>query len=64
MTWMFSLKRMIVQSPSTKLQKVIFMADYSTTVNALTVLSSGMFHDYKDSELQPFSDVGCIRRSQ
>lgn len=49
---------LIVQSPDAKLQKVILMAGYSSAFNTVTVLSSGVFHDYKDSELQPFSAVG------
>lgn len=40
------------------------MAGYSNAVNTFTVLNSGVFHDYKDSELQPFSDIGHIGSPQ
>lgn len=57
-SWIFSFKRLI-KSPSARLRKVILTAGYCHVVNTVTVLSSGIFHDYyEDSELQPFSDFG------
>lgn len=56
----FSFKRLIVQSPSARLQKVTLLAGYSHAVNTTTGLSSGIFHNCKDCELQTVSDVGNI----
>lgn len=51
---------LIVQSPDANLQKLFSWQVIAMLLILLTVLSSGVFHDYKNSEIQPFSDTGCI----